>query len=104
MNTNEVKQWIEDQTNRVVSFVLGKSPILIAIIPRSANQIFNRKVFNPEVLKAMEPIIYDYFKYPSYDECLRELEDIDERLNEIEDKDMLSSEEFNLEDDANLFN
>ena len=24
--------------------------------------------------------------------------------NEIEDKDMLSSEEFNLEDDANLFN
>ena len=51
----------------------------------------------------MEPIIYDYFKYPSYDECIRELEEIDEKLNEIEDKDMLSSDEFNLEDDGNLF-
>jgi hypothetical protein len=70
----------------------------------AANQIFNRKVFTTEVLKSMEPIIYDYFKYPSYDECLKELEDIDERLNEIEDKDMLTSDEFNLEDDTDLFN
>ena len=70
----------------------------------AANQLFNRKVFTVDVLKAMEPIIYDYFKYPSYDECLKELEDIDEKLNEIEDKDMLSSDEFNLEEDGNLFN
>jgi len=61
-------------------------------------------VFTEDVLKAMEPIIYEYFKYPSYDECLRELEDIDERLNEMEDKDMLSSDEFNLDNDDNLFN
>jgi hypothetical protein len=66
-------------------------------------QLFNRKVFTPEVLKSMESIIYEYFKYPSYDECLKELEDIDEKLNEIEDNDMLSSEEFNLEDDSKLF-
>jgi len=53
----------------------------------------------------MEPIIYEYFKYPSYDECLRELEDIDMKLNEIEDKDsnMLSSEEFDLGSDDKLF-
>jgi RecA/RadA recombinase len=66
-------------------------------------QLFNRKVFTTEVLAAMEPIIYDFFKYPSYDDCLRELEDIDEKLNEIEEKDMLSSEEFNLEGDSKLF-
>ena len=66
-------------------------------------QLYNRKVFNDDVLKAMEPIIYDYFKYPSYEECLKELEDIDMKLNEIEDKDMLSSEEFNLGDDDQLF-
>ena len=70
----------------------------------SEKQLFNRKVFTEDVLKAMEPIIYEYFKYPSYDECLRELEDIDERLNEMEDKDMLSSDEFNLDNDDNLFN
>lgn len=67
-------------------------------------QLFNRKVFTPEVLAKMEPIIYDYFKYPSYDEYLRELEEIDEKLNEIEEKDMLTSEEFDLDDDENLFN
>ncbi len=66
-------------------------------------QLFNRKVFTPEVLKSMEPIIYEYFKYPSYDECLKELEDIDEKLNEMEDKDVLSSDEFNLDDDSKLF-
>lgn len=69
----------------------------------AATQLFNRKVFTQEVLEKMEPIIFDYFKYPSYEECMRELEEIDERLNEIEDKDMLTSEEFDLESDDNLF-
>jgi hypothetical protein len=69
----------------------------------SEKQLFNRKVFTNDVLNAMEPIIYDYFKYPSYDECLREIEEIDERLNELEDKDMLTSDEFNLGDDDQLF-
>jgi len=67
-------------------------------------QLFNRRVFTDEVLKVMDPIIYEYFKYPSYEECLKELEYIDEKLNEIEEKDdMLSSDEFNLGDDSKLF-
>jgi len=67
-------------------------------------QLFNRKVFTPEVLKSMDPIIYEYFKYPTYDECLKELEEVDERLNEIEDKDsMMSQEEFDLNNDDKLF-
>ena len=70
----------------------------------STAQLFNRKVFTQYVLGKMEPIIYDYFKYPSYEECMRELEEIDERLNEIEDKDMLTSDEFDIESDDNLFN
>lgn len=68
----------------------------------AANQLFNRKVFNKEVLESLEPIIYEYFKYPSYEECLRELEDIDIKLNEIED-DLISSDEFDLESDDKLF-
>lgn len=67
-------------------------------------QLYNRKVFTEDVLKAMEPIIYEYFKYPSYDECLRELEDIDQKLNELEENDTMSSDEFNLSDDDSLFN
>ena len=66
-------------------------------------QLFNRKVFTDEVLKNLEPIIYDYFKYPSYDECLRALEEVDEKLNSIEENDILSSDEFNLGEDGTLF-
>jgi len=62
-------------------------------------QLYNRKVFTPEVLKALEPIIYEYFKYPSYDEYLKELEDFDEKLNDIEDT-ILSSDDL---DDGSLF-
>lgn len=69
----------------------------------SEKQLFNKKVFTDDVLKIMEPIIYDYFKYPSYDECLRELEDINEKLSEIEENDMLSSDEFDLNNDDTLF-
>lgn len=70
----------------------------------SEKQLFNRKVFNDKVLQSLEPIVYDYFKYPSYDECLMEIEEIDQKLNVIEEsEDMLSSEDFNLTDDENLF-
>ncbi len=60
------------------------------------NQLYNRRVFNDDVLNALEPIVYEYLKYPSYEECLSELEDIDIKLNKIED-DMISSDEFDIE-------
>lgn len=56
-------------------------------------QLYNRKVFTNNVLKALEPIIYEYFKYPSYDEYLKELEGFDEKLNDIED--IMSSDDLN---------
>ena len=62
-------------------------------------QLYNRKVFTPAVLKALEPIIHDYFKYPSYDEYLKELEDFDEKLNDIEEN-IISSDDL---DDGSLF-
>jgi len=64
--------------------------------------LFNRKVFTPEVLKKMEPIAYAEFKYPTYDECLKELEDFDQKLNEIEEN-IKSTDDFELEDDNKLF-
>ncbi len=61
--------------------------------------LYNRKVFSKKVLEALEPIIYDYFKYPSYDEYLKELEDFDEKLNEIEEN-IFSADDLN---DESLF-
>jgi len=64
-------------------------------------QLYNRKVFTPKFLKALEPIIYDYFKYPSYDEYLKELEGFDEKLNDIEEDNIISPDDL---DDGSLFN
>lgn len=63
--------------------------------------IFNSKVFNKEVLESLEPIIYDYFRYASYDEYLKELEKIDEKYSKYEKTD----EEFDIDidDDSKLF-
>jgi hypothetical protein len=61
-------------------------------------QLYNRKIFTPKVLSALEPIIVEYFRYPSYDEYLKELENFDDKLNNIDD--IIPSD--NLEDE-NLF-
>ena len=100
----QVKKVIDKETGEITYSPSNRWYVKHLDTTLSEKQLFNRKVFTPEVLKNMESIIYEYFKYPSYDECLKELEDIDEKLNEMEDKDnMLSSEEFNLEDDSKLF-
>lgn len=99
----QVKKNVDKQTGEVTYTPSNRWYVRHLDTTLSEKQLYNRKVFNDDVLKAMEPIIFDYFKYPSYDECLKELEEIDEKLNEIEDKDMLTSEEFNLDDDNNLF-
>ena len=99
----QVKKVIDKSTGEITYQASNRLYIRHLDKNLTQNQLFNRKVFTPDVLKAMEPIIHDYFKYPSYDECLKELEDIDERLNEIEDKDMLTSDDFDFDDDEKLF-
>ena len=99
----KVKKVIDKETGEITFQSSNRWYVKHLDTTLSEKQLFNRKVFSTEVLKAMEPIIYDYFKYPTYEECLRELEDIDMKLNEIEDKDMLTSEEFDLGDDGKLF-
>ena len=63
--------------------------------------IFNSKVFNDNVLNALEPIIYDYFKYASYNDYVQELERIEEQYSKFDIKD----EEFDIDidDDSALF-
>ena len=100
----QVKKVIDKETGEITFQPSNRWYVRHLDTTLAEKQLFNRKVFTPEVLKAMEPIIYDYFKYPSYEDCLRELEDIDEKLNEIEDKEMLSAEDFDLDNDGELFN
>ena len=48
------------------------------------SQLYNGKVFTKEVLEALEPIIYEYFRYSSYEEYQKEMEALDEQYAEFE--------------------
>lgn len=48
------------------------------------SQIYNGRVFTKEVLEALEPIIYEYFRYASYEEYQIEMEALDEKYAEFE--------------------
>jgi hypothetical protein len=47
----------------------------------TTKNLFTSEVFTPEVLKKMEPIVNEYFKYKSLDE----LEDLQKEFDEMED-------------------
>jgi RecA/RadA recombinase len=52
-------------------------------------QIYNGKVFNSDVIDALEPIIFDYFKYASFEEIQKINEELDEQYQEFEADDEL---------------
>jgi RecA/RadA recombinase len=52
-------------------------------------QIYNGKVFNSDVIDALEPIIFDYFKYASFEEIQKINEELDEQYQEFEADDDL---------------
>lgn len=64
------------------------------------SQLYNGKVFTKEVLEALEPIIYEYFRYASYEEYQIEMEALDEQYADFE-----KDADFEIEDidDDKLF-
>lgn len=88
----KVKKVIDKSTGEVIFEPGQKWYVKHLDMLLSEKQLYNRKVFTEEVLKSLEPIIYEYFKYPSYDEYLKELEGFDEKLNDIEEN-ILSSDD-----------
>jgi len=49
------------------------------------NNLFNGKVFNSDVINALEPIVFDYFKYSSFEEIQKANEELDEEYKEFEE-------------------
>lgn len=63
--------------------------------------LYNSQVFTKEVLESLEPIIHDFFKYASYDEYQKELEQLEEQYSKFEqDEDHF---DIDLDDDSKLF-
>ena len=65
------------------------------------SQLYNGKVFTREVLEALEPIVYEYFRYASYEEYQKEMEALDEQYAEFEQD--VDFEIDNDEVDSKLF-
>lgn len=66
------------------------------------SQLHQPKIFTPEVLEALEPIIEKYFSYNSYEEQLEIINKLDEQYAEFD-----QNSEFDIDDEASdeaLFN
>lgn len=63
-------------------------------------QLFTPEIFTPEVLKAMEPILNDYFRYKSIDE----VEDVAKELDSAIQDDTNGFEDMGDMDASDLFN
>ncbi len=61
----------------------------------TTKQLFKQDIFTPDVLKRMEPIVNDYFRFKSLDE----IEAVEKQFNEIMDEDD-DSDGFVSSDDA----
>jgi len=48
------------------------------------SQLYNSKVFTKEVLESLEPIIFEYFRYSSFEEFQLEMEALDEQYSDFE--------------------
>lgn len=64
-------------------------------------QLYNGTVFNEEVRNALEPLIYDYFKYSSFEEIQQIQSELDDKYSKFEDTDE-AEDGFDIEKD-NIF-
>lgn len=91
------------ETNKIgeARFIPGGNRWYVAHLNKSVttNQLFSSKVFTPQVLEALEPIIYDYFKYSSSTEIEQTEKEYEEMVAEEEklygtDLEEMDSDEF----------
>jgi len=80
----KVKQNVDKKTGEI-TYVAG-SKWFVRHLNKTLfdSQLYNSKVFTKEVLEALEPIIYEYFRYSSYEEYQKEMEALDEKYSDFE--------------------
>lgn len=67
------------------------------------DELHTSKVFTPEVLQALEPIIYDYFRYKSREEMEKLSDQLEEQTQENQSyNSSLESELFNEQNDSSV--
>lgn len=74
-----------DKGTGEMKFTPGGNRWYITHIDKSVatNKLFSKEIFTPDILKKMEPIVNDYFRFKSLDE----IEEVDKQFNEIIESD-----------------
>lgn len=97
----KVKEEVDKKTGNV-SYVPGGTKWFVKHLGKYLyeKQLYNSKVFTEDVLKALDPIIYEYFSYSS----LEEIDKIQEEMDELY-KDYETDPDFDIDsvDDSKLF-
>ena len=91
------KEEVDKETGEI-TFKPGGNRWYVRHLDKSVTtkQLFKSEIFTPEVLKSMEPIVNDYFRFKSIDE----VEEVEKKFNELteSDDDAIESEEFDAGD------
>lgn len=87
-----------DKKTGEMTFVPGGTKWYVSHLDKSLSlkQLFNEKVFTMDVLKKMEPIVNDYFRFKSIDE----IESTEKQFNEVMGSDSEDSDGFQDDVDA----
>ena len=87
-----------DKKSGEAKFIPGGNRWYISHLDKSVStkQLFTPEIFTQEVLKKMEPIVNDYFRFKSLDE----IEEVEKKFNSIIDSDPDDSDDFRDDVDA----
>jgi RecA/RadA recombinase len=80
----KVKQVVDKSTGEITYTPASKWYVKHLDKTLFDSQIYNGRVFTKDVLEVLEPIIYEYFRYASYEEYQTEMEALDEQYAEFE--------------------
>jgi len=98
----KVKEEVDKKTGEI-TYKPGGTKWFIKHLNKSVydKQLYNSKVFNEDVLKSLDPIIYDYFSYANQSEIDKIQNEMDEMYQDFE-----SDSDFDIDsgDDKQLFN
>lgn len=89
------KEEVDTETGEI-TFNPGGTRWFIRHLGKSVTtkQLFKPEIFTPDVLKAMEPIVNDYFRFKSIDE----VEEVEKQFNEIAGNEPIEGDDFDADD------
>ena len=100
MALKELQQEVDKSTGEII-FKPGGNRWFVSHLGKSVTtkQLFTQEVFTSEVLKKMEPIVNDYFRFKS----IEEVEEVEKNFNSIIEEDETTDYEGDSFDAEDLF-